>query len=84
MNRIAKVGELMNIADELGASMAQLALAWTLKNPHISTAITGSSKPEQIVENMKAIDVVSQLSDDVMKKIEEILDNQPPAPESFR
>jgi voltage-dependent potassium channel beta subunit len=84
VNRIAKVGELMNIADELGASMAQLALAWTLKNPHISTAITGSSKPEQIVENMKAIDVVSQLSDDVMKKIEEVLDNQPPAPESFR
>jgi voltage-dependent potassium channel beta subunit len=84
VQRIAKVGELMNIADELGVSMPQLALAWTLKNPHISTTITGSSKPEQVVENMKAIDVVPQLTDDVMEKIETILDNKPPAPESFR
>jgi voltage-dependent potassium channel beta subunit len=84
VQRIAKVGELMNIADDLGVSMAQLALAWTLKNPHISTTITGSSKPEQIVENMKAIDVVSQLSDDVMEKIETILDNKPAPPHDFR
>ncbi len=84
VQRIAKVGELMNIADELGVSMAQLALAWTLKNPNISTTITGSSKPEQIVENMKAIDVVSQLDDDVMAKIETILDNKPAAPQDFR
>jgi aryl-alcohol dehydrogenase-like predicted oxidoreductase len=82
--RIAKVGELMNIADDLGVSMAQLALAWTLKNPNISTTITGSSKPEQIVENMKAVDIVSQLDDDVMEKIEAILNNKPPAPQSFR
>jgi voltage-dependent potassium channel beta subunit len=84
VQRIAKVGELMNIADDLGVSMAQLALAWTLKNPHISTTITGSSKPEQIVENMKAIDVVSQLSDDVMEKIDTTLDNKPDAPPDFR
>ena len=84
VQRIAKVGEPMNIADELGVSMAQLALAWTLKNPNISTTITGSSKPEQIVENMKAIEVVSQLDDDVMEKIEGILDNKPAAPQSFR
>jgi len=84
VQRIAKVGELMDIADELGVSMAQLALAWTLKNPNISTTITGSSKPEQIIENMKAIDVVSQLDDDVMEKIEGILDNKPAAPEDFR
>lgn len=84
VQRIAKVGELMNIADELGVSMAQLALAWTLKNPHISTTITGASKPEQIVENMKAIELVSQLSDDVMEKIEAILDNKPAAPHDWR
>ena len=84
VQRIAKVGKLMNIADDLGVSMAQLALAWTLKNPHISTTITGASKPKQIVENMKAIDVVSQLSTDVMEKIDDILDNKPPAPDSFR
>ena len=84
VQRIAKVGELMNIADDLGVSMAQLALAWTLKNPNISTTITGSSKPEQIIENMKAIDVVSQLDDDVMEKIDEILDNKPAGPQDFR
>ena len=84
VQRIAKVGKLMNIADDLGVSMAQLALAWTLKNPNISTTITGSSKPEQIVENMKAIDVVSQLDDDVMEKIDEILDNKPAGPQDFR
>jgi voltage-dependent potassium channel beta subunit len=84
VQRIAKVGELLNIADDLGVSMAQLALAWTLKNPNISTTITGSSKPEQIVENMKAIEVISQLDDDVMEKIETILDNKPAAPQDFR
>lgn len=84
VQRIAKVGKLMDIADDLGVSMAQLALAWTLKNPNISTTITGSSKPEQIVENMKAIDIVAQLDDEVMEKIESILDNKPAAPESFR
>ena len=84
VQRIAKVGKLMNIADDLGVSMAQLALAWTLKNPNISTTITGSSKPEQIIENMKAIDVVSQLDDDVMEKIDEILDNKPAGPQDFR
>ena len=74
---IAKVGELMNIADELGCTMAQLALAWTLKNPNVSTTITGASRAEQVVENMKAIDYVEQLTPDVMKAIEDILDNKP-------
>jgi len=84
VQRIAQVGELLNIADELGVSMAQLALAWTLKNPNISTTITGASKPHQVVENMKAIDVISQLTDDVMEKIEKILDNKPAPPHDFR
>jgi voltage-dependent potassium channel beta subunit len=84
VQRIAKVGKMMDIADELGISMAQLALAWTLKNPNVSTTITGSSKPEQIVENMKAIDVVSQLDDDIMEKIEGILDNKPASPQDWR
>lgn len=84
LENISKVGKLMDIADELGASMAQLALAWTLKNPNISTTITGASKPEQVAENMKAIDIVAQLTDDVMEKIESILDNKPTAPQDFR
>ena len=82
--RIQKVGKLISIAKEIGASMAQLALAWTLKNPHISTTITGASRPEQLVENMKAIDVVPLLTEEVMEKIEAILDNKPAPPSDFR
>ena len=81
---IRKVGLLIPIAEELGASMAQLALAWTLKNPNISTTITGASRVEQVVENMKALDFVDQLTPDVMERIEAILDNKPPAPSTFR
>ncbi|MFW6223293.1 MAG: potassium channel beta subunit family protein [Spirochaetota bacterium] len=67
------VPKLGKIAQELDASMAQLALAWTLKNPNVSTAITGASRPEQVTENMKATDVLEKLDDSVMERIEEIL-----------
>ena len=71
------VPKLGAIAKELGASMAQLALAWTLKNPNVSTAITGASRPEQVIENMKAIDVLEKLDDSVMERIAEILSPLP-------
>jgi aryl-alcohol dehydrogenase-like predicted oxidoreductase len=57
--------------------MAQLALAWTLKNPNVSTTMTGASRVEQVVENMKAIEYVEKLTPDVMEAIETILDNKP-------
>ena len=76
-SRLEKVRELTKIADELGATMAQLALAWVLKNPNVSTAITGATKLSQIEDNLKALDLVSQLDDDVMATIEGILDNTP-------
>jgi voltage-dependent potassium channel beta subunit len=75
--RIAKVRQLEPIANELGCTLAQLALAWCLKNPNVSTVITGASRPEQVPENMKALDVVPKLTDQVMGRIEEILDNKP-------
>jgi len=84
LERIGKVNQLIPIATELGASMAQLALAWTLKNPNVSTTITGASRVEQVVENMKALDFVNQLTPDVMDRIEAILNNKPPAPSTFR
>ncbi len=74
---IAKVGKLMDIADEIGCTMAQLALAWTLKNPNVSTTITGASRVDQVVENMKAISYVGSLTPDVMERIETILENKP-------
>jgi len=75
--RIEKARQLQPIADDLGVKMSQLALAWTLKNPNVSTAITGASRAEQVHENMKALDVVSMLTDDVMERIEAVLGNKP-------
>lgn len=76
-SRIEKVRELTGLAEELGASMAQLALAWTLKNPNVSTTIMGATKTYQIEDNLKALDLVEQLTDDVMETMEGILDNKP-------
>ena len=77
------VRKLKPIADELGVSRAQLALAWALKNPNVSTVITGASRAEQVRENMKAVDVADQLTPDLMQRIEDVLDNEPPELESF-
>ena len=75
--RIAKVRELESVAEELGASMAQLALAWCLKNPNVSSVITGATTVEQLEENMAAIEVVTLLNDDVMARIDGVLANRP-------
>ena len=81
---IEKIRSLGPVADELGCTMAQLALAWCLKNPNVSTVITGASGPEQVAENMKAVDVVGRLSDVVMERIESILDNRSRPESDFR
>ena len=66
----AKVKALKAIADDLGCTLAQMSLAWCAKNPHVSTVITGASRVEQVRENMKALDVVALLDDDVMHRID--------------
>jgi voltage-dependent potassium channel beta subunit len=68
--KIAAVEKLRPIAGDLGCTISQLALAWCLKNPHVSTVITGASKVSQVHENMKALDVVPKLTAEVMKAIE--------------
>jgi voltage-dependent potassium channel beta subunit len=75
--RIEKVRKLKPIADELDCSLAQLALAWCLKNPHVSTVITGASRAAQVTENMQALDVADRLTPDVMEHIEQVLENKP-------
>lgn len=75
--KIEKARKLGVIADELGCTLAQLAIAWCLMNPDVSTVITGASRPEQVNENMKALDVATKLDDDVFVAIEGILDNEP-------
>jgi len=81
---LEKVRRLGSVADQLNCSLAQMAIAWCLKNQDVSTVITGASKPEQIVENMEAFCVAEQLTDDVMEQIETILDNKPERIPDFR
>lgn len=83
-DRIDKVKKLAPIASELGCSMAQLALAWAAKNPNVSTVITGASRVAQVEENMRALDVLEALADDVMERIDGILDNRPKPASDFR
>ncbi|MFG0253433.1 MAG: potassium channel beta subunit family protein [Phycisphaerales bacterium JB038] len=74
---IDAVRKLGAVADELGISMARLALAWCLKNPNVSTVILGASKVSQLEENLLAMDDVAKLSDEVMQRLEEILATAP-------
>ncbi len=74
---IEKVKNLTVVANDLGISMAALALTWALKNPNVSTVITGASRPEQVKENMKVLDYVDLLTEEVNERIEEILQNKP-------
>ncbi|AJG40487.1 alcohol dehydrogenase [Thermotoga sp. RQ7] len=68
-----KLRKLQKIADQLGASLPQLAIAWILKNRNVSSVILGVSRPEQLEENLKAVEIKEKLTEDVMKEIEEIL-----------
>ncbi len=74
---IEKVKKLQLIAKDIDCTLAQLALAWCLKNPNVSTVITGASRPEQVDENMNALEVVSRLDSDIIDRIEQVLGNKP-------
>jgi voltage-dependent potassium channel beta subunit len=75
--RIDKARRLRPIADELGLSRAQLAIAWCLRNPDVSSVILGASRPEQLEENLGALDKVALLTPEVLEKIDRILGNRP-------
>ncbi|MHA1258928.1 MAG: aldo/keto reductase, partial [Candidatus Heimdallarchaeaceae archaeon] len=79
---ITKVKELTKIAEALEISMSQLALAWILRKPEISAAITGATRPEHVIENVKASDV--ELSKDILEQIETILNNEPEWPLTYK
>jgi voltage-dependent potassium channel beta subunit len=82
--KLRKIRRLARIAAGLKISLPQLALAWCLKNPHVSTVITGASGPNQVEENMGALEAVPLLTDGVMESIEKILDNKPTREPDFR
>lgn len=68
------VSRLATVARELDCTTAQLALAWCLKNPHVSTVITGASRVSQVHENMKALEIAAKIDDEVRARIEAIFD----------
>ncbi|MBW1881420.1 MAG: aldo/keto reductase, partial [Deltaproteobacteria bacterium] len=65
-------------------SMAQLAIAWCVANPHVSTVITGASRVEQVHENTKALDLLPRLTPEVLERIDAILGNKPKADPDLR
>jgi voltage-dependent potassium channel beta subunit len=67
------VGRLQPLAHELGCTPAQLALAWCLKNPRVSTVITGATSVAQVQENMKALDVAGRLTPEVLARIDAVV-----------
>lgn len=75
--KIIKLKKLMVLADALQVSLPSLAIAWTISNPHVTTAILGATKETQLAENLKAMDVLPMLTPEVVHKIEAILQNKP-------
>ena len=68
--RIGKVKQLAVVAKDLGVPLAQLALAWCLRNPHVSSVILGATRPDQLAENLGALDLVGKLDAGVMARID--------------
>ena len=79
--KIGRVRNLGNLAKELSTSLATLSIAWCIKNNNVTTAILGATKEEQLLENLKALDVLPKLTDEVMTKIDEIMGTKPEMPQ---
>jgi len=79
-DRIEKTRELTKLAEELEMTMAQLALVWCTKNENVSTVILGASKTKQLKDNLKSVDMLEKLDEEIMEKIENILQNKPIPP----
>lgn len=78
--RIEKAKKLEVLAKELSTTLPKLAIAWCVKNPHVSTAILGASKPEQLKETITSLEVLPLLTQEIMDKIDNILSNKPVLP----
>lgn len=81
--KLEKVRKLTKIADRLGATATHLSLAWAAKNPNVSTVILGATKIEQVLDNLKALDVIDKLTPEIMEEIEAVLDNKPKGVNTF-
>lgn len=75
-----RIKNLKTLADEMGVPLNRLSIAWVLKNPNVSTAILGASKTEQLTDNLKALEALPLLTQEVMDKIDGIMQNRPKQP----
>jgi voltage-dependent potassium channel beta subunit len=75
--KIEKAKQLEKIAKDLGTTLNKLSIAWTVKNPNVSTTILGASKVEQLTDNLKSLEVLPLLTAEVTEQIEKVLDNKP-------
>lgn len=76
-DKMNRVKQLTALAGELGVPVGTLSIAWTLKNPHVTTAILGATRKEQLEENLKALEVLPKLTPEVMEQIENIMQTKP-------
>lgn len=76
-DKLNKVKKLSEFASKLGVTTAALSIAWCIKNPHVTTAILGATKKQQLLDNLKALDVMEKLTPDVIEKIEKIMQTKP-------
>jgi len=81
---LQRLDSLKVLCGKLNCTLPQLSIAWCIKNPNVSTVITGASKPSQVVENFAALDVAHKLTPAIMDEIESILKNKPAAPRELR
>jgi voltage-dependent potassium channel beta subunit len=79
--RIKKVKKLSEYAAKLGYSLATLSIAWCIKNPRVTTAILGATRKEQLIENLKALDILADLKPEIMDRMEKIIQTKPSLPE---
>jgi voltage-dependent potassium channel beta subunit len=78
---LVKAQQLGNLARELGVTMAQLSIGWCIKNPHVTTAILGATRKEQLLENLESVKAAEILNPELMQKIDEIVQTKPVLPE---
>jgi voltage-dependent potassium channel beta subunit len=80
-DNLKKVKKISELATKLGVSTAALSIAWCVKNPNVSTAILGATKKQQLLENLKSLEVVPMLTPEIMEKIDGIMKNKPKLPD---
>ena len=76
-DKIKRVKKLGEVAKKMGVPLATLSIAWCIKNPHVTTAILGATKKQQLTDNLKALDVMNQLTPEIMEKIDKIMGTKP-------